>query len=96
MSEVTAQSISAVFSKSECYLANLAELSGELDDVLVKDDGQIIEFDLRGVVSTAQVLWDKFKEVAQECEGKTITVKLPEGILGMVLGASLQAIGFRL
>ena len=94
--EVTSQSIGQVFGKSECYLSNLSELAAELDEVIVEDDGSIIEFNVQGVVATAQVLWDKFKETAMECENREIRVKLPGGLVGTIISASLAAIGFRL
>jgi hypothetical protein len=43
-----------------------------------------------------QVLWNKFKETAAECEGKTIEVKLPDTWTGMIINAALAAIGFKL
>lgn len=94
--DLQTKSLPEVLGKSECYLSNLAELSAELEEVMVTETGEAIEFDLTGIVATVQVLWDKFKETAQECEGKAIEVKLPEGFVGMILSASLAAIGFKL
>lgn len=90
------QSLKDALGDVQCYTQNLAELVGEVDkEVEVGPDGKIIlEFD--GVVSLLQIVWDKVKETALECEGKTIRVKLPDGIVGNLIGLALGAIGFRL
>ncbi len=94
--EVTRRSFKDVLSGAECYLGNLEELAGELDEVLVEDEeGQIVlTFD--GVKSVVQVVWDKVKETVLECQGKEIVVKLPEGLVGNLLAATLQLLGFKL
>lgn len=97
MSEVTTTSLGDVLGKSECYLANFAELAKELGEVVVEDDGSVIKIDShKEVVAILQVLWDKFKETAEECEGKKIEVEMPEGLFGMITSAAVSALGFRL
>lgn len=86
-----------VLGKGECYLANFAELAADLKEVAVEQDGSVIKIEgPQEVVAIVQVLWDKFKETALECEGKTIEVKLPGSWTGMILAAALNAIGFKL
>jgi hypothetical protein len=97
MSEITKQSLGSFLEKSECYLGNLSELSGELQEVAVEDDGSVVSIQgPQDVVAIMQVLWNKFKETAAECEGKTIEVKLPDTWTGMIINAALAAIGFKL
>lgn len=90
------RSIKDVLMGANCYIGNLEELTEEVADVLVEDaDGKVV-LDFKGGVSLLQVLWDKFKETAQECAGKEIKVVLPDGLVGQILGAALGLIGFRL
>lgn len=97
MSDLQTTSFADVIGKSECYLSNLSELAGELKEVAVELDGSIIKIDsYQDVVIILQVLWDKFKETAKECEGKDIEVKLPSGLTGVILQAAMAAVGFKL
>jgi len=97
MSEVSKQSLGDVLGGAECYLANMAELAKELQGVLVEQDGNIIKIDdYREVVAIVQVLWDKFKETAKECEGKEFEIKLGNDLVAMIVKTTLSVIGFNL
>lgn len=91
------KSIKDVFGKVECYTSNISELAGEInDEITVNEETNKIEIDLNGVASLLQVFWNKVKETAQECEGKTIEVKLPAGLAGNIISAALGLVGFKL
>ena len=90
-------SLGSILGGAECYLGNLEELAAKLQDVLVEEDGSLIKIDTyQEVVAILQVLWDKFKETAQECEGKTIEVKLGNDLIATIVAAGLNVIGFKL
>lgn len=90
------RSIKDVLGDAGCYLGNLSELTEEASEVLVEDvDGKVV-LDFTGTISLLQILWDKVKETAQECAGKEITVKLPDGLVGQLIAAALTLIGFKL
>lgn len=97
MSEASKSNLGSVLGDAGCYLSNLAELAEELKDVAVEDDGTVIKIDEpQDVVKILQVLWDKFKETAKECEGKEITVSLPGTLVGGAVSAILAFLGFKL
>ena len=93
--------IQEVLQDTECYAANLAELAKKLDkEIKFKEDKETgestIEMDFKTGVKLVQLVWDQVKETAKECENKDIKVQLPGGVFGLVMGAALQAIGFKL
>tara|TARA_R100001086_G_C11700561_1_gene221245 strand:- start:230 stop:523 length:294 start_codon:yes stop_codon:yes gene_type:complete len=97
MADVNAKSLNDVLGGAECYLGNLSELAGELSDVIVSEEGDLIKIEnYQQVVKIIQVLWDKFKETAQECEGKTIEVKLGNDLVAMITKTTLSVLGFNL
>jgi len=97
MSEAKKSNLGSVLGDAGCYLSNLAELATELSDVAVEDDGSVIKIDEpQDVIKILQVLWNKFKETAQECEGKEITVSLPSTLVGGAVSAVLGFLGFKL
>jgi hypothetical protein len=97
MEEVQKSNLGSVLGDAGCYLGNLAELAEELSAVAVEDDGSVIKIDEpQDVVKILQVLWNKFKETAQECEGKEITVSLPSTLIGGAVSAILGFLGFKL
>lgn len=85
-----------IFDSIECYGSNLAELANTIDDQFVTEEGDIVKMDVTTVFALIQVLWDKLKETALECEGKEIKVELPNNWVGMALNAALAALGFKL
>jgi hypothetical protein len=85
-----------IFDSIECYGSNLAELANTIDDQFVTEEGDIVKMDVMTVFALIQVLWDKIKETALECEGKEIRVDLPSNWVGMVLNAALAAVGLKL
>ena len=94
---VNKTSLGDFLSKSECYLGNLSELSSELLEVAVEDDGKVVKIESpQQVVAIVQVIWNKFKETLQECEDRTIEVSLPDNFTGMIIKAALGTIGFKL
>lgn len=97
MSDVkTEATFKDVLGKSECYFGNIAELAGELDEVIVQQpDGKII-LNLEGSVAVINTVWAKIKETVKECEGKDLEVNLPDGLVGMIVGAALSAVGIKL
>lgn len=95
--DATKKSLGDVLGKAECYLANFSELAGDLNAVLVEEDGTLLTIDdYKDVVAILQVLWDKFKETALECEGKTIEVKLGNDLVSSITKAALSVAGFNL
>jgi len=93
--------IQEVLQDTECYAANLAELAKKLDKEIEfeknEETGEMnIKLDFKSGVDLLQIVWDQVKETAKECEGKDIKVKLPSGIAGLIAGAALQALGFKL
>jgi len=55
-----------------------------------------IKLDFKSGVELMQIVWDQVKETALECEGKEIEIELPGGVVGLIVGAALQAVGFKL
>lgn len=95
--EITVTSLDEALRKIGCYIQNSEELLEQFRAKFIDPEtGQIVKIDFATGVKLAQEFWDKFKEIAKECEGKEISVQLPGGILGLILGAALAAIGFRL
>lgn len=82
--------------KGGCYAVNVGELLNEVDGQFFDDEGKFIELDFDETVKLLQIVWDKVKETAQECEGKEITVKLPQGVIGGIIAAALSVVGFKL
>jgi hypothetical protein len=94
--QVEKRDIKDVLGGIECYTTNLAELIGEVEqEVEVTPDGKIV-VDFQGVIDILQIVWNKIKETALECEDKQIEVKLPSGIVGNIIALALGAIGFKL
>jgi len=96
-----AAKIQDVLTNTECYAANIAELAKKLDKEIEyekdPDTGQeVIKLDFKSGVELLQIVWDQVKETAKECADKKIEVKLPGGIFGLIAGAALQALGFKL
>ena len=86
-----------IFKKVECYTANVAELADEVEDMLFEENTEgVVVLDFTGVKNLLQILWNKIKETAFECEGKRIEVRLPEGLVGTIIAAALAAVGFKL
>lgn len=91
------QSLGTILGGAECYLGNMAELAANLQEVLVEEDGSTIKIDnYQEVVAILQVLWNAFKETAQECEGKNIEVKFGKDLMGTIITAALSVLGFEL
>ena len=94
--KVEKKSIKDVFGKVECYTSNIAELAGEIEDNLVEESGEKVVLDFSGWIQLFQIFWDKIKETALECEGKKVSVKLPPGVIGQIIGAAISFVGLRL
>lgn len=91
------KNIRPIFQKIECYTANIAELADEIEDELFEEnDTGVVTLDFDAFKGLLQVVWNKVKETAFECENKRIEVKLPSGWVGTLIGAALSAIGFKL
>ena len=86
--------------KVDCYTGNIAEFISELNDkvkVIDAEDGNpdklVLQIEDFGGV--AQVAWDAVKGTMQECEGKTIEVRLPQNLAGNIIGFALSLLGFK-
>lgn len=82
--------------KTGCYADNVGELLTKVGTDFVDVDGDLVTFDFATVIRFINATWSKVKETALECEGKTIQVKLPDGVIGSILAATLQIIGIKL
>lgn len=85
-----------VLEKVNCYIGNVSELLEAFQTEFIEQDGAVVKIRLETAKQMLQLLWDKVKEVALECEGKEIQVELPESTTGDVIRFLLNAVGFKL
>lgn len=70
-----AQEFKGAFGKAGCHIENVGELLQEFDTKFVDEAGDVLKLDGGDVLKLMGMLYSKFEETFQECEGKQITIE---------------------